>query len=114
VVGHDIDNVSEPVDVECGTERVVVLLGPELRVESPVIADVVTVPASGIRFEMRRAVTVGHTEVCQVGHHVTRLAKTKVAVQLQAVAAHRTVRGLESAHTPLRITDAGRAKLRSR
>ncbi len=100
MVRDDVDDVSESGCVQGRTERVIVVVAAELGVESPVIADVVAMPAPGVGPEMRGAVAIGHAQRGEVRNDIARTRKSEAGMKLQTVRAHGTPRRFRTAHNP--------------
>lgn len=85
VVRHDVDDQAHAVPVERGDKGLELASAAELRVERPMLDDVVAVPTLRACLEQRRDIAVAYAERGEVGNYRGGGRKAEVAIQLQAV-----------------------------
>ena len=89
MIGHDVENVAQPGLAERGGEPLVPLFAAQLRVEGPVIDDVVAVHRARGGLQDRAGVEVGDPQLGEVGEHPGRGVERKALVQLDPVGGDR-------------------------
>jgi hypothetical protein len=85
VVGHEIQNLPQPVSVQGVAEGDERRLVADLRVEGIVVDDIVAVHAAGPGLEVGRGIDVAHAEALKIWSHAFGIRKGKVFVELQAI-----------------------------
>ena len=100
VVGHDVEDLPEPVSREREAQTGVTVGAAQLFVHPRVVDDVVAVRASGHGLQVRGAIEVCDTEVGQIAGDVRRVVEGESALELDAV---RRVRRI----SPRRSVDLG-------
>src|SRR6266567_23533 len=89
VIRDEIDYLAHRVRMQFRNPRVVLCAGTNRRVEFVMIGNVVTMQALCARLEIRRCISVAHTERVQIRHDLARLRKSEPAIELQPVGASR-------------------------
>ena len=92
VVGHHVEDLSEPVPGQREAEPRVALGPAQLLVHAAVIDHVVAVDAAGHRLQIRRAIEVADPEIGEVAGDVDGVVEREPAVELDAVGRARRIR----------------------
>ena len=85
VVRHHVYDLAHPMLMQAGHESVEFFARADLRVQRLVIDDVVAVFAPGSRAQVRRAVDVADTKVCQIGYDSDGIPEAEAGMKLQPV-----------------------------
>ena len=91
MIRHNVEDQSHAQRLHLAHACVELFFRPDLRIQRVVIGDVVSVQAAGARLQHWREITMGDSELIQIGQQPPRIFKTKSCVQLQTVGADGTV-----------------------
>jgi hypothetical protein len=89
VIGDDIQEQPHAATVQVGLESLELFLAPQIGIDPRGIADVVAVAAAAAALQQGRRVDVGNSKALKVAQNGLRVAKRKLAVELQPVTSDR-------------------------